>query len=187
MIWAWLLLFLSPMGPRQLQTPAVPKAPQLIDLAQTQGVRGINGGSEAVFVYTFTRQGQRRETLVVTAGSAFEMEISNSSGRTCMSLSAAMPFNLGDGAVLKLSIRDEAGGKQILELPLDPAHVRAHRQWLPIRVGAPAGLPLRFLLRLEVTAGVRGDYTADWVGVTGGDEPGCLFTSTAGSRKPEVD
>ena len=93
-----------------------------------------------------------------------------------------MPFNLGDGAVLKISIRDGTTQSEAVKLFLDPAHIRAHRAWIPVRFEVPAGME-HFRLLLEVTAGARGEYTGDWVGLAAGNESGCLLAAPSANPK----
>jgi hypothetical protein len=152
---------------------------QSLDLLQIASAKGITGAASPapqVFLLPFIRDGQRRDTLILQAGGRFDTGIITANSFHCVSLVAAMPFNFGDGAVLKISVADGNSIEPAAELMLDPAHVRAHRKWIPVRFGIPAG---RQQLRLvfEVTAGIRGDAIADWLGLAAGPESGCLFGS----------
>jgi hypothetical protein len=162
-ILAWLIALLSGMA---IQNP-----PGLLEIAAGNGIKQHGSGPDQIFLYAFTRDGYRREALVLTPGAVFQTEFPESGSPRCVSLLVAMPFNLGDGAVLKIS-----AGNHAIQLALDPAHVRAHRAWLPVRLDLPPGEG-RFTLRFEVDAGVRGDFTADWVGLAPGSEPGCLLAA----------
>lgn len=150
----------------------------LLEIAAAQGIKTSTGDAPPVFLLTFSREGQRRDTLVLQSGAKFETQAIAAGNRRCVSLFAAIPFNLGDGAVLKISTRDERGMRQAFELTLDPAHVRAHRKWLPIRFDTPSDLP-RMSFVFEVSGGSRGDSIADWVGVAPGGDSGCLFSAAS--------
>ena len=155
------------------QQSAIDESPQLLELARSQGIEQIGEDPPPVFLYTFTRGGQRRESLLLLPNGVFEVDIGSSSWE-CVSLVASMPFNLGDGAVLIVSVDDGNVLQQAVRLLLDPVHIREHRAWLPVRFELPgnqSGIQLRF----EIEAGVRGDTTADWVGIAPGPETECLF------------
>ena len=153
---------------------AVKDSPGLFDVAASKGVKEFGAGVEGTFLHTFTRAGTRRETLVLLAGAVFQTDSMTAIPSRCVSLVAAMPFNLGDGAVLKIIANDETRQQPVFQLSLDPAHVRADRKWLPVRFDIPAVMN-HVVLRFEVTAGPRGDQTGDWIGLAPGSEPGCLF------------
>ena len=174
MIWRWLIIALSAF------VVNTDNPPDLLQLATAQGIRQ-NNGSDHVFLYTFARQGQSRETLVLLPGAVFQTGVIRSGAQRCISLQAAMPFNLGDGAVLKISLADERRRVQAVQLSLDPAHIRAHRAWTPIRLVIPTDMD-HFTLQFEVDAGARGDSTADWVGIAAGSEAGCLLADSNGRR-----
>ena len=163
---------------------ALPQSPAgnptaLLEIAAQKGVRQLATGLENTFIYAFTRGGQRRQSLVLTPGATFETSILPVDSPGCVSLMAGMPFNLGDGATLKIELWDETRRQSAVEVALDPAHVRAHRAWVPVRLNIPAGRN-RVRVRFEVTAGIRGDQTADWVGIAAGAEPGCLLADRPG-------
>jgi hypothetical protein len=143
-------------------------------MARSQGLHEIRTG-DVKFIYAFTRQGRMRETLVLLPGAVFSTMVLTPGSRRCVSMFAAMPFNLGDGAVLRIFIADETRERQAIELNLDPAHIRAHRAWTPIRFEIPQGMD-HFTLRFEVNPGPRGDGVADWMGLAAGDEAGCLLS-----------
>jgi hypothetical protein len=167
---AWLILlapFLFPQDTQKVQ-------PELIAIAAAKGIKAIGSNPEGMFLYSFTRNGERRESLLLLPGAVFQADVQNVQSPACVSLAAAMPFNLGDGAVLRISVGDELRQQEAVLLSLDPAHVRAHRAWVPVRFEIPAGLN-RVRLRFEVDPGIRGDHTADWVGLAAGNEPECLF------------
>src|SRR6476646_10725552 len=111
----------------------------LLELAAQQGIRPHDGNNQSVFLYTFTRNGETKQTVVVTAGASFQLDLQTNSAQ-CVSLAAAMPFNLGDGATLRISIGDGADQAPVTELSLDPVHLRADRKWIPIRFAIPTGL-----------------------------------------------
>jgi hypothetical protein len=148
----------------------------LIRIAADQGIRPLAAGSDTIFVYRFTRGGQRRDALVLTPDTRFETTPLRSAAQHCVSLVAAMPFNLGDGATLSISVRASGQDRRVIQLDLDPAHVRAHRAWLPIRFDVPPDLG-DFTIVFQVTAGARGDQTGDWVGLSSGTDKSCLFGS----------
>jgi hypothetical protein len=150
--------------------------PSLLRMAAEQGIKQLGAGSETMFLYRFTRAGQRRDALVLTPATKFETTPLQSATLRCVSLLAAMPFNLGDGATLSISLKASGQERRTLQLDLDPAHVRAHRAWLPIRFGVPSDLG-DFTIVFEVTAGTRGDQTGDWVGLSSGTDKSCLFGS----------
>lgn len=147
----------------------------LVALAKTHGISSTFTGKEGIFLYNFTRQGERRETLLLIAGNSFEMQIENPKAARCISLLTAMPFNLGDGAELKIELSTTAGAwKEDKAISMDPAHVRADRAWIPVHMDLPSGLTT-FRLRLHVSPGPRGDETGDWIGVAAGPERSCLL------------
>lgn len=148
----------------------------LLGIASAKGVKQLSTGLETTFTYAFTRGGQRRQSLVLTPGATFETPLLPVHSPGCVSLMAGMPFNLGDGATLKIEVWDETVRQSAIEVSLDPAHIRAHREWIPVRLNIPAGQD-SVRLRFEVTAGIRGDQTADWVGIAAGAEPGCLLAT----------
>jgi hypothetical protein len=150
-------------------------SPNLLSIAASRGIRQVAPNS-SIFFYAFVREGQRRETLVLTPGAVFEIGPLQTGPRSCVSLLAAMPWNLGDGADLKISIVDGAQQRQAADVYLDPAHQRAHRAWIPIRLDVPQSTD-HFTLRFEVGPGPRGDLTGDWIGVAPGPERGCLFAA----------
>src|SRR5206468_2340220 len=76
------------------------EAPSLIKMARSQGLHEIRTG-DVKFIYAFTRQGRMRETLVLLPGAVFSTMVLTPGSRRCVSMFAAMPFNLGDGAVLR--------------------------------------------------------------------------------------
>lgn len=172
----WLLVLFSAMTGFQPQQQPGDDSPGLVQIAVARGIKPIMTGSEGVFLYTFTREGQRRESVVLTAGATFEIEVANARLHRCVSLMAAMPFNLGDGALLKIALRDGIRPGANLQVFLDPTHTRAHRGWVPVRLEVPAGQDQVRLL-FEVSAGTRGDYTADWIGLAAGAESGCLLSA----------
>jgi hypothetical protein len=120
------------------------------------------------------REGIRREALVLTSGTAFKLNVANPGRLKCVSLVAGMPFNLGDGALLKVSIEDGAQQDSSFQVFLDPVHVRADRTWRPLRIEIPSA-PEKIVLHIQVEAGNRGNSTADWVGLAAGGESDCLL------------
>jgi hypothetical protein len=150
--------------------------PSLLRIAANQGIRQLGAGSDTIFLYRFTRAGQRRDALVLTPATRFETTPVRSATRHCVSLLAAMPFNLGDGATLNVTVRASGQDRRVIQLDLDPAHVRAHRGWLPIRFDVPPDAG-DFTVVFEVTPGSRGDQIGDWVGLSAGRDPSCLFGS----------
>ena len=169
---AWLML----LAPLLFQQDPQKDRPEWIAIAAAKGVKAIGSNPEGMFLYSFTRNGERRESLLMLPGAVFQTDVQNVQSPACVSLAAAMPFNLGDGAVLRISAGDELRQQETVRLLLDPAHVRAHRAWVPVRFEIPAGQN-RVRLRFEVDPGIRGDHTADWVGLAAGNEPGCLFAA----------
>lgn len=152
---------------------AIAGLPQLLEMAESQGIERWSPDALGIFLYTFTRAGRLRESLVLLPDEAFEIEIPTTAP-DCVSVVVSMPYNLGDGAVLITSFDDGNVQQQAVRLVLDPAHVREHRAWLPVQFELPrnrSGLRLRF----EVGAGIRDDWTADWVGIAPGPETECLF------------
>jgi len=150
------------------------RRPDLLQMAAAQGIREISSDSNRVFLYAFTRHGQFYKTLVLTAGTMFQTGIIKPGGARCVSLWAAMPFNLGDGAGLTIVLTNETRRSETVQLYLDPAHVRAQRAWVPIRFEIPPDMD-HFVLKFDVNAGPRGDYTGDWIGLAAGGETGCLL------------
>ena len=165
---SWLIGWLS------LMAVANDSRPDLLQMAAAQGIREISSDSNKVFLYTFTRHGQFHKTLVLTAGTMFQTSIIKPGPARCVSLLAAMPFNLGDGAGLTILLTNETRRTEALRLYLDPAHIRAHRAWITIRLEIPEGMD-HFILQFDVNAGPRGDYTADWIGLAAGGDAGCLL------------
>jgi hypothetical protein len=147
----------------------------LLELAAQQGVRPHDGNNQSVFLYTFTRNGEKKDTVVVTAGATFQLDLPPNSAQ-CVSVSAAMPFNLGDGATLKISIGEAEDQRPAAEVSLDPVHVRADRKWIPIRFAIPAGLKA-IRVKFEAGPGKRNDSTADWIGLAPGPDSSCLLGS----------
>jgi hypothetical protein len=168
----WLLvwLFASPAGP-----------PGLLELASAKGIGPHTSDAQSIFLYTFTRGGERRDTLVLTAGSTFQIEVPNPSAQSCVSLLAGMPFNLGDGAILNIYTDTAAEKVKILQRTIDPAHHRPDRDWLPIRFDVPSSSN-SILLSIEVDAGSRKDFTGDWVGLAGGRDKQCLLSTSTTRR-----
>jgi len=159
-----------------LQLGAHADVPGFIVMAAAKGIRPHGAGPESVFFYSFTRAGRFREALVIEAGASFESDVIDPGGRHCVSLAAAMPWNFGDGAVLKVSM--DSGGHQteMVRLSLDPAHIRAHRAWIPVRFEIPVEAKA-IRLRFDVDAGPRNEPTADWLGIAAGDDGACLFAA----------
>jgi hypothetical protein len=150
----------------------------LLELAMAQGIHAHTSETQSVFLYSFTRGGERRDTLVLTAGAAFQIEVPNPDARPCVSLLAAMPFNLGDGAILGISTEANGERVQLFQRKIDPAHQRADRDWLPLRLDVPSTAnPI--LLRFAVEAGIHQDFTGDWIGLTAGPDQECLFSARA--------
>ena len=149
--------------------------PSLLRMAADKGVHQLGAGSETIFLYRFTRGGQRRDALVLTPSVTFETTPFRAASHHCVSLVAAMPFNLGDGATLSVWVKSSQS-QRVFQLDLDPAHVRAHRAWLPIRFNLPA-VRGNYTIVFEVTAGARGDQTGDWMGLAPGTDKSCLFGS----------
>jgi hypothetical protein len=164
----WLIVWLS------LMAVANQNRPDLIQMAAAQGIREIGSDSSQVFLYGFTRHGQFRKTVVLTAGTMFQTSTIKPGAARCVSLLAAMPFDLGDGAGLRILLTNETRRIEAIRLYLDPAHVRAHRAWIPIRFEIPSDMD-HFVLQFDVDAGPRGDTTADWIGLAAGGEVGCLL------------
>jgi hypothetical protein len=150
--------------------------PSLLRIAEDKGIRQLGSGADSAFLYRFTRAGQRRDALVLTPASRFETTPLRNVTPHCVSLLAAMPFNLGDGAVLNVTVRGSGQDRHVIELALDPAHIRAHRAWLPIRFDVPVDAG-EFTIVFEVTPGSRGDQIGDWVGLSPGPDKSCLFGS----------
>jgi hypothetical protein len=171
----WLILSVSTLLVFTAQETGNGDRAGLIQIALARGIKQSTG-AEGVFLYTFVRESIRRESLVLTAGAAFETNVTNPDRRKCVSLVAAMPFNLGDGALLKISIRGGAQQDSSFQIFLDPVHVRAHRSWLPLRLEIPSA-PEQILLHIQVEAGSRGNYTADWVGLAAGGDSECLLAA----------
>jgi hypothetical protein len=157
-----------------LQLGAPGGVSDFLAMAAARGIGAHGSGPESVFFYAFTRGGRFREALVIEAGASFETNIIEPEAQRCVSLMAAMPWNLGDGAVLRVSLDNGGRLTEVVRLPLDPAHIRAHRAWVPVRFGIPAEAKA-VRLRFEVDPGSRNDSTADWLGLAAGDEAGCLF------------
>jgi hypothetical protein len=156
-----------------LFVPLVQPTPGLVELAARQGIRLHEGNDQTVFLYTFTRNGEKKNTVVVTAGASLQVDASADSA-SCISLSVAMPFNLGDGAVLKISLGDDQRLQPAVDLSLDPVHVRADRRWIPLQFPIPAGLK-SVRLKFEAEPGRRNDFTGDWIGLAAGPDASCLF------------
>ena len=150
--------------------------PSLLRIAADKGVHQLGAGSETIFLYRFTRGGQRRDALVLTPSVTFETTPFRAASHHCVSLVAAMPFTLGDGATLSVWVKSSRQSQRVFQFDLDPAHVRAHRAWLPIRFNLPA-VRGDYTIVFEVTAGARGDQTGDWVGLSSGTDKSCLFGS----------
>jgi hypothetical protein len=148
--------------------------PNLVEMAAAQGVHEISSDSSQIFLYAFTRHGQFRKALVLTAGKTFRTGIIKPGAARCVSLLAAMPFDLGDGAGLRVILTDEARRIEAVRIYLDPAHVRADRAWIPVRFDIPPDMD-HFILQFDVDAGPRGDTTADWFGLAAGNDAGCLL------------
>ena len=159
-----------------VKVAAQENAPSLLRIAADQGIRQLGTRSDTIFLYRFTRGGQRRDALVLTPATRFETTPLRSSTRHCVSLLAAMPFNLGDGARLDISLKASERDRRVFQLDLDPAHVRAERAWLPIRFDVPPNIG-DFTLIFEVTPGSRGDQIGDWIGISAGPDKSCLFGS----------
>jgi len=154
----------------------------LLELATQQGVKPHDSSNPSVFLYAFTRNGEKHDTLVLTAGASLQIDVPVTDSAKCISLKAAMPFNLGDGATLKISTGDASHRQQVLKLSLDPVHMRADRTWIPIRFAIPDGAnPLH--LTFEAEPGARNDSTGDWIGLAAGSERGCLLAETSRSSK----
>jgi len=165
-----------------LLTPAAERPQELLELAAKQGVKPHDSSNPSVFLYAFTRNGEKHDTLVLTAGSTLQIDVPVTNSAKCISLKAAMPFNLGDGAALKISTGDANHRQQVLKLSLDPVHVRGDRSWIPIRFAIPDGAnPLQ--LTFEAEPGARNDSTADWIGLAAGSDRGCLLAETSQSSK----
>jgi len=148
--------------------------PGLIETAKAGGIGPVGAESGNTFLYTFTRAGQFRESLVLLPGAVFETALTEIGAGRCISLVAAIPYNLGDGAVLEISVEGGSEQPKVVRVFLDPAHVRAHRTWVPIRLDIPADHD-RVRLRFEVDPGIRGDQTGDWMGLAAGNDAGCIF------------
>ena len=146
----------------------------LIEMAEANGIGPIGTQAGNTFLYTFTRNGQFRKSLVLLPRAVFETDMIETGSGQCVSLVVAVPFNLGDGVSLEISIRSRSETTVIMRVSLDPAHVRAHRTWVPIRFDIPAQKDA-LRLRFEVDAGTRGDETGDWIGIAAGNDSGCLF------------
>lgn len=172
---AWLVLLVS-VTTLLLGQVGAQDRPELLAMAAAKGIKPVGDPIESVFLYSFTRSGERRESLVLLPGAVFEADLMNTGSGACVSLAVSMPFNLGDGAMLRISTGDGQVRQEAVRLLLDPAHVRAHRAWMPVRFAIPGGQN-RVQLRFEVDPGVRGDHTADWVGLTAGNDPECLFAA----------
>jgi hypothetical protein len=157
MVLSWLVLALS-----------------LVQMAEGVGIHDVGGDSNRVFLYPFARHGEVHRTLVVTAGNTFSTSVIQRGGATCVSLKAAMPFDLGDGAGLTIVLKNESRRIEAARIYLDPAHVRADRAWKPLRFEIPADLD-HFTLQFSVDTGPRGEPTADWIGLASGSERACLF------------
>jgi hypothetical protein len=165
--------------PYQLEETVTDVPPLLTDVAASSGIPTLAISPNAnVFLYAFTRAGQFRESLVLLAGATFGTDLMNLPQGRCISLTAAMPSNLGDGATLNISVEDGLGELELRQFTLDPAHVREHRSWLPIRIDVP-DRTRNIRIRFAVGAGVRGDETADWIGLAAGPDAGCLFAEPA--------
>jgi hypothetical protein len=159
-------------APTQERAEAGPTG--LIDIAVSRGVEPLSANPGNVFLYSFTRGGTLRDTVTLLPGGVFQTGQLRNISTDCLSLVAAMPTNLGDGAVLHVAVEGSGGWRELAELRLDPAHVREQRGWVPLRVDIPEGSDgLR--LRFEVSAGSRNDPTADWLGIAGGLDDRCLF------------
>ena len=146
----------------------------LTQMAAAQGIRDISNNSSGMFLYTFTRHGEVHKALVVTAGNRFETGVIKPGSARCVSLLAAIPFDLGDGAGLTIRLANETGQIEGARLYLDPAHIRADRAWKPIRFEIPPNMD-HFVLQFTVDAGPRQNYTGDWIGLAAGTESGCLL------------
>ena len=168
-----LLLPLATLAQDSPFTPTPP--PELIRSAVSRGIKTAEADpNQNVFIYSFTRGGTLRESLVLLPGGVFETDTMNLPSRGCVSVRAAMPWNLGDGAILSVWIERRNQRELAVELPLDPAHVREHRDWVPIRFDLPSD-PDGLRLVFGVEAGPRGDQTGDWVGLTDGNDLECFF------------
>lgn len=157
----------------------------LLELASNQGVKPIVSEDQKIFLYSFTRGGVQRDALVLTPGAAFDSgPLTTENRRTCVSVFVAMPFNLGDGAILTISTIGKAEESEALRLNIDPAHNREHRAWIPLRIRLPkATSPIH--IRFRVTAGPLGDGTGDWIGIAPGPDPECLLAKPDDRRQTQ--
>jgi hypothetical protein len=148
--------------------------PDLLQMARSQDIHELSASSTRVFFYTFARGGDVKKAVVVTAGNIFRTGIIKPDSARCVSLNAAMPFDHGDGAELTILLMNETHRSEAARIYLDPAHIRADRAWKPIRFEVPPGID-HFMLEFSVSAGPRGDYTSDWIGLAPGPAGDCLF------------
>jgi hypothetical protein len=150
--------------------------PSLLDLARQKGLNLPVSEDQKMFLFRFSRAGIPLDTILLTPGAVFELEIPPLNKSTCISFRAAMPFNLGDGAMLMISIVYRGVEKVVVERHFDPAHIRSDRTWASIDFEVPSRVDAS-VLRLTVNPGGAGDYSGDWVGIAPGLGQGCLFSS----------
>jgi hypothetical protein len=149
----------------------------LLDLARQKGLKPPVSDDQKLFLYRFSRAGIPLETVLLTPGAVFELEIPPVNKPTCISFRVAMPFNLGDGAALAISIAFGGVERVIFERHFDPAHIRSDRAWAPVDLEIPPRVDAS-VLRFKVNPGAAGDYSGDWVGIAPGLGRGCLFSFT---------
>lgn len=162
-------------------TPGPQYPRNLLEIAIKQGVRTLGAIQTKIFLYAFTRNRVFRNALVLTPGTVFDMGPLKRDGKTCISLSLAMPFNLGDGAGLRVTYIDNSNQSELYYGFLDPAHLREHRKWVVAMFQIPVGAE-EFRLRFEVDSGNNGNMTGDWFGLTSGLDDRCLFSLPAVSK-----
>ncbi len=138
------------------------EVPDLLQEARRQEAGEAGQAGRTHFLFPFSRDGIRREALVLTPGAVWEANPQSLSASSPLRIWVGMPFQIGDGA--ELSVETVRAGQPggMIRMPLNPVHNRGDRQWHLLQMPFA---PDTTLIRFRVSAGPSGDSTGDWVGL----------------------
>jgi hypothetical protein len=109
------------------------------------------------------RNGQRRDSMILTAPAAIHASLAGFSGNMLLEGLATPVFNVGDGIQMDIFLRRNGTGKLIYNRYFDAGRRAEDRDWIPLSIPLELGISGDNWLEIRVSAGPQGNYTADWL------------------------
>ncbi len=130
-----------------------------------QGSQAITGSFSPHF--EASRNGLRRDSMLLVAPVAIQAPMPEVSGRASLEGFVAPVYNIGDGILLEMTVRNSDVGNVVYSRYIDPGRCASDRAWNEFSIPLDPGNGKARYLELRVTAGPQGNLLADWLVVSG--------------------